>query len=84
MWFTTWAVYFTQERAIAPGTVGLGMAVAAAAGLAAAVPVGVLADRRGPRGVLVAVTVVPGLLTAHARGALTGRRRPAAGWRLRR
>ena len=58
LWFTTWAVYFTQERGIAPATVGLGMAVAAAAGLAAAVPVGVLADRRGPRGVLVAVTVV--------------------------
>jgi MFS family permease len=64
MWFTTWAVYFTQERAIAPGTVGLGMAVAAAAGLAAAVPVGVLADRRGARGVLVAVTVVRALAMA--------------------
>src|SRR3569833_73506 len=58
LWFTTWAVYFTQERGIAAAAVGLGMAVAAAAGLAAAVPVGLLADRRGPRGVLVAVTVV--------------------------
>jgi hypothetical protein len=58
IWFTTWAVYFTQQRGLPAATVGLGMAVAAAAGLAAAVPMGVLADRRGARGVLVAATAV--------------------------
>jgi len=39
-------------------TVGVGMAVAAGVGMAAAVPIGSLADRFGPRGVLVAVTAV--------------------------
>jgi MFS family permease len=58
LWFTTWAVYFTQVRGLSGATVGLAMALAGAAGLGAAVPLGVLADRRGPRGVLVAVTAV--------------------------
>src|SRR4029453_15959739 len=69
LWFTTWAVYFTQQRGIPAGTVGIGMAVAAAARLAAAVPVGVLAARRGPRGVLVTVTVVrAAAMTAYLLG----------------
>ncbi|MGI5211486.1 MFS transporter [Plantactinospora sp. CA-290183] len=58
MWFTIWAIYFTRERGLSGATVGLAMALAAACGLAAAVPLGALADRRGPRGVLVAITVV--------------------------
>lgn len=58
LWYTIWAVYFTRVLGMSPAAVGAGMAVAAACGLAAAVPLGALADRRSPRGVLVAITVV--------------------------
>ncbi|MEO3930518.1 MFS transporter [Micromonosporaceae bacterium B7E4] len=58
MWFTIWALYLTRIVGIPAGTVGVGMAVAAAFGLAAAVPLGALADRHDPRRVLVAIAVV--------------------------
>jgi MFS family permease len=64
MWFTIWAVYFTHVRGLSAAVVGAIMAVGAACGMAAAVPLGVLADRRGPRTVLVAVTVVRALAMA--------------------
>lgn len=53
MWFTLWAIYFTRIVGLAPAVVGLGMAVAAGAGLVATVPLGALADRTNPRTVLV-------------------------------
>jgi MFS family permease len=64
MWFTIWAVYFTHVRGLPAAVVGAVMAVGAACGMAAAVPLGALADRRGPRTVLVAVTAVRALAMA--------------------
>lgn len=58
MWFTIWAVYFTHARDMPPAIVGAVMAVGAVCGTAAAVPIGLLADRRGARTVLVAATAV--------------------------
>lgn len=58
LWFTLWAIYFTRVVGLAPTAVGLGMAVAAGAGLVAAVPLGALADRTNPRTVLVVLAVV--------------------------
>lgn len=58
LWFTIWALYFTRIVDLPLRTVGAGMALAAAVGLAAAVPLGALADRRSPRVVLVAVITV--------------------------
>ncbi|MFI9010242.1 MFS transporter [Actinosynnema sp. NPDC053489] len=64
LWFTTWALFFTRVLGLPPTAVGVGMAVAGAAGLVAAVPLGALADRFDPRPVLVAITVVRGLAMA--------------------
>ena len=58
LWFTTWALFFTRILGLPPVTVGVGMAVAGAAGLAAAVPLGALADRCDARVVLAALTLV--------------------------
>ncbi|XVS63375.1 MFS transporter [Actinosynnema sp. CA-299493] len=61
LWFTTWALFFTRVLGLPPVTVGVGMAVAGAAGLVAAVPLGALADRFDPRLVLAVITVVRAL-----------------------
>lgn len=58
LWFTIWALFFTRVLGLPPVTVGVGMAVAGAAGMAAAVPLGGLADRRDPRKILVCLTFV--------------------------
>ncbi|MBP2336558.1 MFS family permease [Saccharothrix coeruleofusca] len=58
LWFTTWALYFTRVAGFPPVVVGVGMTVAGACGLLAAVPLGALADRLDPRRVLVAITGV--------------------------
>ncbi|WP_131741875.1 MFS transporter [Actinomadura roseirufa] len=64
LWFTIWALFFTRILHLSAATVGLAMALAGAAALAAAVPIGVLADRHGPRLVLVAVTLVRAVAAA--------------------
>ncbi|MFL6055361.1 MAG: MFS transporter [Actinoallomurus sp.] len=64
LWFTIWALYFTRVLHLAPSIVGAGMAVAAGAGLAAAVPLGALADRFSPRAILIIVTAVRGTAMA--------------------
>jgi Major Facilitator Superfamily len=74
LWFTIWALYFTRVLRLPPSTVGLVMAVAGGAGLAMAVPLGALADRYGPRGILVTITLVravamAGYPLAHGIGA---------------
>jgi hypothetical protein len=61
LWYTIWAIYFLRVLGLPATVVGLGMAVAAGAGLAAAVPLGALADRADPRRVLVALTAVRAL-----------------------
>ena len=58
MWFTLWAIYFTHVVGLPPAMVGLGMAVAAGAGLVAAIPLGALADRTNARTVLVVLAAV--------------------------
>ncbi|PSL58380.1 MFS transporter [Saccharothrix carnea] len=58
LWFTTWALFFTRVLGLPLVTVGVVMAVAGAAGLLAAVPLGALADRFDPRVVLAAITLV--------------------------
>ncbi|MEV8441293.1 MFS transporter [Actinosynnema sp. NPDC051121] len=64
LWFTTWALFFTRVLGLPLVTVGVGMAVAGAAGLVAAVPLGALADRFDPRPVLAVITVVRALAMA--------------------
>jgi MFS family permease len=58
LWFTIWALYLTRIAGLPAVTVGAGLAVASAAGMAAAVPLGALADRVGARPVLVTLTLV--------------------------
>jgi MFS family permease len=64
LWFTLWAVYFIRVVGLPPAQVGLGMAVAAGAGLVATVPLGALADRTDPRTVLVVLAVAEGAAMA--------------------
>lgn len=58
VWFTVWAIFFTRMLGLPAATVGIGMAVAAGGGLALAVPLGALADRRDPRRVLIALILL--------------------------
>ncbi|NHC46474.1 MFS transporter [Motilibacter aurantiacus] len=57
LWFTVWALYFSRVLDLPAAVVALGMGVAAAAGLLAAVPLGALGDRHDPARVLLAVTL---------------------------
>lgn len=63
-WYTSWAIYFTTVAGIRVPLVGVGLVVAGAVGLVAATPVGSLADRLGPRNVLVTLTALNGLSMA--------------------
>lgn len=65
--FTVSALYFTRIVGIAAGRLGLALTIAGLCGLLAAVPIGHLADRAGPREVLRALLV---LLTALTIGYL--------------
>ncbi|MEV0680164.1 MFS transporter [Actinosynnema sp. NPDC050436] len=58
LWFTIWALYLTRVVELAPITVGVGMAVAGAVGMVAAVPLGALSDRMDARLVLATLTLV--------------------------
>ncbi|MCK2214343.1 MFS transporter [Actinomadura sp. ATCC 31491] len=51
------AFYFAKVVGLPPAQIGLGLTVGWAAGMLAGVPLGHLADRRGPRGVAVALAV---------------------------
>ncbi|GHF39767.1 MFS family permease [Amycolatopsis bartoniae] len=63
-WFTTWAVYFTTAAGLPVPVVGLGLMLAGGAGLLAATPVGALADRLGPRTLLITLVAVEGVSMA--------------------
>jgi hypothetical protein len=52
VWFTLWALYLTAIQGIPAPTMGLGMGIGSMLGLWAATPIGALADRHGPRGIL--------------------------------
>ncbi|MEG8179805.1 MFS transporter [Nocardia terpenica] len=51
MYLTAGVVYFTRSVHLPGGEVGLGLSVAGAVALAAGIPVGHIADRRGARGI---------------------------------
>ncbi|MBJ7597429.1 MAG: MFS transporter [Candidatus Nephthysia bennettiae] len=61
MFLTVSAVYFTRQVGLAPAQVGVGLSVAAVAGLLASVPIGALGDRFGPGRVYVALQLWRGL-----------------------
>lgn len=63
-YYTTSALYFTQVVGLAPGRVGLGLTVGWAVGSLVGVPLGRLADRRGPRGTAVLLALATGLAVA--------------------
>ncbi|MFF8968704.1 MFS transporter [Streptomyces sp. NPDC014995] len=63
-YYTTSALYFTQIAGLSPARVGLGLTVGWAAGSLAGVPLGRLADRRGPRGTAVVLALATGLAVA--------------------
>lgn len=54
IYLTASVLYFTRAMNLTPSRVGIGLTVAGAVALAAGVPVGHLADRRGARGVYAA------------------------------
>src|SRR3954466_15154937 len=58
LWFTIGALSLPRIPGLPPVTVGAGLAVAGAVGMAAAVPLGAFADRVGARPVLVVLTLV--------------------------
>jgi MFS family permease len=64
VFFTLSALYFTRIVGLSVAEVGLGLGVAAAVGLLAGVPVGHLADRRGPREVMSLLLAVTAVLAA--------------------
>jgi MFS family permease len=61
MFMTVSAIYFTQVVGLPAVQVGLGLTIAGAAGLLVGVPMGHLADTRGPRELLVLLTGLLGL-----------------------
>ncbi|KUJ41380.1 MFS transporter [Streptomyces albus subsp. albus] len=71
MYYTSSALYFTQVVGLSPARLGLGLTAAWAVGSLAGVPLGHLADRRGPRmtAVLLAfatAATVASFLVIHA------------------
>jgi MFS family permease len=58
------ALFFTQIQGIPAERMGVAVGLGSAVGLLAATPAGVLADRRGPRGVLAATVALRGLVMA--------------------
>ncbi|GAB2989386.1 MFS transporter [Streptomyces pseudoechinosporeus] len=62
--YVTSALYFTHVVGLAPAHVGLGLTLAWAVGSLVGVPLGRLADRRGPRGTAVLLALATGLTVA--------------------
>ncbi|KOV10364.1 MFS transporter [Streptomyces sp. XY431] len=63
-YYTSSALYFTRIVGLSPTRLGLGLAVAWAIGSVAGVPLGHLADRRGPRGTAAALALVTAVVVA--------------------
>ncbi|MER6984209.1 MFS transporter, partial [Streptomyces carpinensis] len=63
-YYVTSALYFTHVVGLSPTRVGLGLTVAWAVGSVVGVPLGRVADRRGPRGTAVVLALVTGLAVA--------------------
>ncbi|MFJ8648696.1 MFS transporter [Streptomyces sp. NPDC093546] len=62
--YVTSALYFSRVVGLTPGRIGLGLTLAWAVGAVAGVPLGHLADRRGPRGAAVALAAATSLSVA--------------------
>jgi Major Facilitator Superfamily len=60
-WYTGWAIFLTRSIGLSPATVGLGMTIAGACGVAAAMPLGWIADRLGAREMFAGLLVLQGL-----------------------
>ena len=58
MFMTLSALFFTHVVGLSIGRVGVGLTIAGVVGLVGGVPIGHLADRRGPRGIYVTMLVV--------------------------
>ncbi|MFD4904321.1 MFS transporter [Kitasatospora purpeofusca] len=63
-YYTSSALYFTRIVGLSPTRLGLGLAVAWAIGSVAGVPLGHLADRRGPRGTAAVLAFVTAAVVA--------------------
>ncbi|MFF2350728.1 MFS transporter [Kitasatospora sp. NPDC058115] len=63
-YYTSSALYFTRIVGLSPARLGLGLAVAWAVGSLAGVPLGHLADRRGPRGTAAALALGTAVVVA--------------------
>jgi hypothetical protein len=64
MFMTGAAVFFTRSVGLSAAQVGTGLTIAGLVGLLAGVPAGRMADRRGARGVAVALLVLEGTCAA--------------------
>ncbi|MFI9237224.1 MFS transporter [Streptomyces sp. NPDC053079] len=64
MYYTCSALYFTQVVGLPPTHLGLGLTAAWAVGSLAGVPLGHLADRRGPRATAVLLTLATAVVVA--------------------
>ncbi|WP_405658378.1 MFS transporter [Streptomyces sp. RK9] len=62
--YVTSALYFTHVVGLAPARIGLGLTLAWAVGSVVGVPLGRLADRRGPRGTAVLLALATGAAVA--------------------
>ncbi len=60
-WYTSWAIFLTRWIGLTPAEVGLGMTIAGACGVAAATPLGWIADRVGAREMFAGLLAVQGL-----------------------
>ncbi|MFJ8692166.1 MFS transporter [Streptomyces roseolilacinus] len=63
-YYVTSALYFTHVVGLAPARIGLGLTVAWAVGSVVGVPLGRVADRRGPRGTAVLLALATGAAVA--------------------
>ncbi|MFF4224905.1 MFS transporter [Streptomyces abikoensis] len=63
-YYVTSALYFTHVVGLAPARIGLGLTVAWAVGSFVGVPLGRIADRRGPRGTAVLLALATGSAVA--------------------
>ncbi|MEV4921408.1 MFS transporter [Streptomyces roseoverticillatus] len=64
VYYVTSVLYFTHVVGLAPARIGLGLTVAWAVGSVVGVPLGRMADRRGPRGTAVLLALATGSAVA--------------------
>jgi predicted MFS family arabinose efflux permease len=60
LWFTVWALYLTREVHLSLTSAGIAISIAGLIGFLAAIPLGRLADRHGPRDLYRALLIIDG------------------------